>query len=154
VARGSTFGDLFDLLDRWIDETREPWTVVRRQLRFVGVTWQKKTSPNTWRWQQHAEWTSRLPARAVVNVSLPYPVWTYFGDHQTKLTRSFRPADWLAEDAGPNRDERTRQALAEAVALVRYGRSKGGRRAIARATEDEPAWRETWLRSLVNELNL
>jgi hypothetical protein len=63
VSAGGTFGELFQLLDEWIDETREPWDVVRRQLRFVGVTIRRKTSPNTWRWQQHASWTTRLPAR-------------------------------------------------------------------------------------------
>jgi hypothetical protein len=152
VAGGSTFTELFTLLDDWIDEAREPWDVIRRHLRFVGVTIQEKTSPKTWRWQQHAEWTSRLPARSVVNVSLHYWVWTYFGDSQTKLTRQFRPANWLAEDDGPNRDERTRAALAEAVALVRYGRSREGRRAIVRATGGEPARGEPWLRRLVSEL--
>lgn len=149
VAGGRTFTELFSLLDEWIDEAREPWAVIRRQLRFVGVTREGKTSPNTWRWHQHAEWTARLPARSVVNVSLPGPVWSYFGDHQTKLTRSFRPVHWLAEDDGPHRDERTRQALAEAVALVAHGRSKEGRLAIARATEGEPARQESWLRTLL-----
>lgn len=152
VDGGSTFTDLFELLDVWIDETREPWDVIRRQLRFVGATIQGKTSPKTWRWQQHAEWTARLPARSVVNVSLPSAVWGYFGNHQTKLTRQFKPADWLADDGGPNRDERTRQALAEAVALVRYGRGREGRQAIARATAGEPARKEPWLRKLVSEL--
>ncbi|MFI7676143.1 hypothetical protein [Actinophytocola sp. NPDC049390] len=152
VHRGNTFRDLFTLLDNWIVDFREPWDVIRRQLRFVGVTVQGKTSPNTWRWQQHAEWTARLPARAVQNVSLPYVVWSYFGDHQTKLTRSFRPATWYADDEGPGRGERSGWALAEAVALVRYGRGREGRRAVARATAGEPALRESWLRSLVTEL--
>lgn len=152
VAHGSTFTELFTLLDDWIDEAREPWAVIRRQLRFVGVTSMKKSSPHTWRWHQHADWTARLPARSVVNVSLPRPVLVHFADSQTKLTRSFQPARWLAEDDGPNRDERTRQALAEAVALVAYGRSEEGRRALARATEGEPARQESWLRTLIGGL--
>ena len=118
VWGGSTFTELFDLLDAWIVEEREPWDVIRRKVRFVGVTVRRKTSPNTWRWQQHAPWTRRLPAGAVVNVSLDANVWSYFGDHQTKLTRSFWPGRWLADAPGPRRDEKTRQALAEAVALV------------------------------------
>lgn len=149
VHAGGTFSELFTLFDNWIEESREPWDVIRRQLRFVGVTVREKTSPNTWRWQQHADWTARLPARAVVNVSLPWPVWNYFGNDQTKLTRSFRPAAWFADDERPDRDERTRQALAEAVALVAHGRGRDGRRAIARATDGEPALRESWLRTLV-----
>ena len=115
VYRGSTFTDLFDLLRAWIDEERAPWPVVRRKIRFVGVTSQHKTSPNTYRWQQHPTWTRQLPARAVLNVSLHPAAWSSFGDHQTKLTRSFRPEQWLAEAPGPSRDERTHQALAEAA---------------------------------------
>jgi hypothetical protein len=42
-----------------------------RAPRSVLITSQTKTSPNTYRWQQHAAWTRQLPARAVTNVSLP-----------------------------------------------------------------------------------
>lgn len=65
--------------------------------------------------------------------SLDPRVWSYFGDHQVKLTRSLRPDRWTAEADGPGRDERTRQALAEAAALVSYGRSRAGRQAVSRA---------------------
>ncbi|NES29300.1 hypothetical protein GCE86_17845 [Micromonospora terminaliae] len=153
VHEGSTFTELFALLDDWIVESREPWEVVRRKLRFLGVTRSRKTSPNTWRWHQHAGWTRRLPAASVRNVSLDALVWSYFGDHQTKLTRSFRPDRWLLTDDGPDRDERARQALAEAVALVAYGRGAPGRRALAAATSHEPALAEPWLRSVVRQLN-
>lgn len=139
VDGGTTFTDLYDLLRDWIDEEREPWPVIRRKLRFVGVTVRRKTSPNTYRWQHEAAWTRHLPAHAVVNVSLDGRVWSYFGDYQTKLTRSFRPDRWLAEVDGPGRDEFTRQALAEAAALVAYGRSRSGRHALARAIGREPA---------------
>jgi hypothetical protein len=86
--------------------------VIRRKLRFVGVTSQKKTSPNTFRWQQHAPWTKQLPAASIVNVSLHPWVWSYFGDNQTKLTRSFRVERWLAERDAPDHEEQTRLALA------------------------------------------
>jgi hypothetical protein len=154
VAEGSTFTELFDLLDGWITESREPWDVIRRKLRFVGVTRRGKTSPNTWRWQQHAEWTRQLPAGSVVNVSLDRVVWSYFGDHQTKLTRSFRPDRWLIPDERPDRDDRARQALAEAVAVVTYGRHLHGRRALASAIIDEPSLAQSWLRSIVRQLNI
>ncbi|MGC5053177.1 hypothetical protein ACLQ2S_17185 [Micromonospora sp. DT48] len=153
VDGGNTFTDLFHLLRDWIDEQREPWPVIRRKLRFVGVTVRHKTSPNTYRWQQEAAWTRQLPAQAVVNVSLDGTVWSYFGDYQTKLTRSWRPDRWLAEVDGPGRDERTRQALAEAAALVAYGRSRSGRHALARAIGREPALAQSWLRTLVTDLN-
>lgn len=153
VYEGSTFTELFNLLDEWIVESREPWDVIRRKLRFLGITRRQKTSPNTWRWQQHAEWTRRLPATSVVNVSLHPFVWSYFGDHQAKLTRSFRPDQWLTRNDGPDRDDKARQALAEAVAVVTYGRSAPGRRALASAINYEPAVADRWLRSLIRQLN-
>lgn len=45
VDAGSTFAELFDLLNDWIVEVREPWDVVRRKLRFVGVTMRRQTKP-------------------------------------------------------------------------------------------------------------
>jgi hypothetical protein len=60
---------------------------------------------------------------------------------------------WLARADGPDRDERTRRALAEAVAIVAYGRTADGRRALARAMSGEPAMAEPWLRTLVARLN-
>src|SRR5262249_32081631 len=120
--------------------------------RFVGITQRQQTSPNTWRWQQHAEWTQRLPAAGVVNVSLDPFVLSYFGDRQTKLTRSFRPDRWLTADCEPDRADNTRQALAEGVAVVAYGRSAVGRRRLADAIHGEPALAQPWLRSLVRQL--
>jgi hypothetical protein len=153
VHGGSTFTELFELVRAWVSDERAAWPVIRRKLRFVGVTSRVKTSPKTYRWHQHAPWTAQLPASAIVNVSLHPQVWSYFGDHQVKLTRSFRPERWLAEAEEPERGDRTRQALAEAVALVAYGRSWRGRRALARAVGHEPALAQPWLRALVANLN-
>ncbi|GID17221.1 hypothetical protein Aab01nite_08110 [Paractinoplanes abujensis] len=133
VHEGSTFTQLYELLRDWVDEEREPWPVIRRKLRFVGVTAERKPSPNAYRWQQDVTWPRELPSRSVLNVSLSRTVWHYFGDVQVKLTRTFRPEQWLSEPDGPRHDEETRQALAEAVALVAYGRNKQGRQALARA---------------------
>ncbi len=153
VHGGSTFTELFTLLQDWIAEDRAQWDVIRRKLRFVGVTVRHKTSPSTFRWQQHAPWTRLLPARAVVNVSLDWPAWTYLADQQVKLTRSFTPERWLAAAAGPDHGEPARQALAEAVALVVYGRSAAGRAELARAISGEPGLAQPWLRSLVTSLS-
>lgn len=133
VDGGATFTELFTLIRDWVEQEREPWPVIRRKIRFLGVTIRRATSPKTFRWQQHAAWTRTLPAVATVNVSLERRVWSYFGDHQVKLTRSLRLDRWMAEADGPRHDERTRQALAEAAALVAYGRSRTGRLAVARA---------------------
>jgi hypothetical protein len=148
VFSGSTFTWLYRLLRPWIDRCHEPWPVIRSKLRFVGVTTRRKTSPNTFRWHQHAPWTRTLPASSVLNVSLDPWVWSYFGDSQTKLTRSFRPPYTLTD--GPLRGERISSALAEALAMVEYGRSTDGRSALVRAM---PPLREPWLRSLVVQLN-
>jgi hypothetical protein len=153
VAGGSTFGDLFAVLRAWIDDEHAQWDVIRRKLRFTGVTSRVKTSPNAFRWQQHAPWTRQLPASSIVNVSLDRATWSYLADHQAKLTRSFPPAQWLAEAAAPGRDDNTRQALAEAVTLVSYGRSPQGRKALARTMDKEPALSRPWLRSLITHLN-
>lgn len=152
VDFGSTFTELFTLIRDWIDRERQPWPVIRRKLRFVGVTIRRETSPNTYRWNQHAIWTRQLPAASVLNVSLPFQVWSYFGNQQVKLTRSLRPDQWTAEGDGPGRDERTQQALAEAAALVAHGRSRPGRQAVARAVGRDPALAQPWLRSLVTNL--
>ena len=152
VYQGSTFTQLFEVVRDWIEDEREPWSVIRRKLRFVGVTIRRKTSPNTERWQQEEEWPAALPARSVLNVSLDYPVWSYLGDHQVKLHRSFKPKRWFAEPEGPDHTDRTRAALAEAVALVARGRTRDVRRALARAVDGEPALAEAWLRALVVRL--
>jgi hypothetical protein len=153
VAQGSTFTDLFHVLRDWVEDERGAWPVIRRKVRFVGVTRRGRTSPNAFRWQQDAAWTRELPARAVVNVSLDPGVWSYFGNHQVKLTRSHIPDRWSAEAEGPRRDADTRQALAEAAALVAHGRSPAGRRGLARAVGREPALAQPWLRTLVAALN-
>jgi hypothetical protein len=152
VHGGSTFTRLFDLLRSWIESEREPWQVIRRKLRFIGVTSRTKTSPNTFRWQQHADWTASLPARSVLNVSLDRLVWSYLGDRQVKLTRTFRPQDWLADQGEPRRGEDIGAALTEARALVEYGRSRDGRRALAAAMVREPAMAAPWLRALLVQL--
>ena len=149
---GGTFGDLYELISDWVAEERAPWSVARTKVRFIGVTSRKKTSPNTVRWAQQQRWTSELPAKSVLSVSLDPHVWSYFGDHQLKLTRSWAPSRWLAEQGGPGRDERTRTALAEAVAVVAFGRTRDGRQQIANAMDGEPALAESWLRRLRSAL--
>jgi hypothetical protein len=153
VHRGSTFTELFWLLRPWADLQRQPWNAVRRKLRFVGVSSRTRTSPNTFRWQQHTPWPRQLPARAVRNVSLHPYVWTYLADRQDKLTRTFGPEQWLADGDGPQHDEQVRLALAEAATIVHYGRSQAARRALVRAVDGEPALAERWLRSLLVQLN-
>ncbi len=67
VDGGNAFTELIDLLRHWIDEQREPWPVIGRKVRFMGVTVRRKTSPNTFRRQQETVWTRQLPAHAVID---------------------------------------------------------------------------------------
>jgi hypothetical protein len=153
VYGGATFAGLFRLLRVWSEDEAVTWSVVRTRLRFVGITRRTHTSPKTWRWHQHAPWTAKLRAGAIVNVSLDLRVWNYFGNEQTKLTPSFRRDLWSSASVrSPRRDERTRKALAEAVALVECGRTRELRERLARLMAAEPAFREPWLRGLALEL--
>ncbi|NEA33006.1 hypothetical protein [Streptomyces sp. SID13031] len=153
VFRGSTFGNLYAILRDWIDEESAQWDVIRRQLRFVGITSREKTSPNTWRWQQQATWTAELPPAAIRNVSLDLRIWEYFGDHQPKTADSFRRTRWRDPTvATPKRDDAARAALRQAVWLVEQGRSVPSRQKLAAQLAKEPSARERWSRDLQLEL--
>lgn len=92
VAHGYTFTNLYWLLRDWVDQERVEWDVVRRKLRFVGITQRLHTSPNTWRWHQHADWSRTLPAAAVCSIAMDSDVCTHLASCQSKLTRSFPSA--------------------------------------------------------------
>lgn len=128
VHNGSTFTRLFDLLRSWIEREGEPWQVIRRKLPFIDVTSQTKTSPKTFRWQQHADWTTACrPGRRSTCRSTSSSGRTS-AIVRVKLTRTFRTRDWLAGQGGPQRGERTAAALAP----VEFGRSAAGRWAPGR----------------------
>jgi hypothetical protein len=149
VYQGSTFENLYAVLRRWIDDEHVQWDVIRRQLRFVGITWRTKTSPNTWRWQQHVEFAGELPAGAIRNVSLDGRLWSYFGNHQAKTAASFRRTHWSDPAvAEPRRDDDTRFALAQAVQLVEAARTPAVRRKLAEEIGRQPGISERWLRDL------
>ncbi len=153
VYQGSTFGNLYAVLREWVDDERAQWDVIRRQLHFVGITWRGKTSPNTWRWQQNAAWTTQFPAAAIRNVSLGGGVWDYFGNAQAKTAQSFRRTRWNdPEVADPPRDEKSRHALAEAVRLVERAGTPEIRRRIADRVAREPTAAERWSRELQRDL--
>lgn len=153
VLRGSTFGGLFGELRDWVDDERGDWAAVRRKLRFVGITYRTKTSPKTHRWWQDADWLDGLPAGAVTNVSVDPDAYLYFADDQTKLTRSFDRGLWADDGVrSPARDAVTRQALAEAVAVVERGRTAEVRAQLARHLSAEPTIKQSWLRALARDL--
>ncbi|TDD59169.1 hypothetical protein E1263_16075 [Kribbella antibiotica] len=149
VSGGGTFERLYAVLRQWIDDEHAQWDVIRRQLKFVGITGRRETSPNTFRWQQQANFAHELPASAIRNVSLDRRIWSYFGDYQHKTARSFRRNVWAdPEAAEPRRDGKARLALAEAVRVVAAGRTPEVRRKLAGLLTREPAIKERWLREL------
>ncbi len=65
VLSGDTFGRLITFLCNWSNEIGYEWQAVSRRIRLVGITIRTKTSPNTWRWQQYAEWIALLQKGSV-----------------------------------------------------------------------------------------
>jgi hypothetical protein len=153
VDTGETFGTLLTFLKGWSDTALVDWRAVAGKIRIVGLTWREKTSPNTRRWQQHAEWVERLRPREIKNVSVPPRLGTYLAADVPKTNYSFTPSWWGEEEVTrPVRDHEARQALALAVRLFDLGRLTETRRRFARALASEPAMRESWFRSLILEL--
>lgn len=155
VSSGRTLQQFTGILRDWAADERADWPAVLRRLRIVGLTWRRPTSPNAPRWQQRAEWVRELPTGTIRNVSVEPAVLSYLANDQPKLTRSFSRDLWAAgEVRSPAHDDRTRRALAEAVAVVEAGRSPAVRKRLARVLSREPAIAEPWLRDLVRRLLL
>ncbi|MEV2274876.1 hypothetical protein AB0I72_04770 [Nocardiopsis sp. NPDC049922] len=153
VLAGSTFTNLHHHLRDWIDDERASWNVIRTKIRYVGITVREKTSPNTWRWQQHEDWVTELPGKAVCNVSVDLWLWRYLGNDQPKTAHSFRRTRWSdPEVTVPRHDEKARRGLAIAVALYQSGRTREVREEIHRVLTGEPTFREPWLRDIARAL--
>jgi len=153
VYSGGTFGNLVELLHDWTREKAGDWKAVRRKLRLVGLTERAKTSPKTWRWQQHAGWLWLIAGGAVKNVSIPGRMWEYLGDDQQKVTPSHTPERWAnPECANPSRTPSQLRALRLAVNLFDLGRQETARRRFAMHLSREREMQHPWLRGLVREL--
>ncbi len=155
VATGDTFGRLVTFLHNWSREIGYDWNAVRRRLRLVGITERKKTSPKTWRWQQHAEWLPLLGKGAVKNVSIPFDLWNYLGNYQDKVSLSYTPSRWGDPAlSSPTRYEQQLKALRLAFKLFELGRARERREQFASLLAGEPAMRHNWFRMLVQELRM
>lgn len=153
VDTGATFGDLVEIIADWARRENVEWRAVARKLRIVGVTWREKTSPKTWRWQQHAEWVERLPLSEIKNVSAPSRFVSFLATDAPKTSSSFRSDRWGDEESAlPERHLESRQALALAVHLFDLGRTDDVRRRFARTLAEQPAMTESWFRSLILEI--
>jgi hypothetical protein len=153
VATGDTFGRLVTFLHNWSRDVGYDWNAVRRRVRLVGITERKKTSPNTWRWQQHAAWLPLLGRASVKNVSVPFDLWNYLGNYQDKVSLSYTPSRWGDPAlASPTRDERQLRALRLAFDLFELGRRRERREQFVSLLVREPAMGYGWFRMLAQEL--
>lgn len=153
VSSGDTFGRLITFLFNWSNEIKYDWNAVKRRIRIVGITERKKTSPNTWRWQQHSDWIHLLGRRSVKNVSISYNLWNYLGNNQQKVSLSYTPSRWGDPLlASPSYSEDQLMALRLAFDLFELGRTKEKREEFAALLATEIAMKHNWFRNLVIDL--
>ena len=153
VSSGSTFRYVTELIMEFAKESTVDLAAVRQKLRFVGITWRTKNSPNTYRWHQHAGWLDPFSGTPVRNISIPGPMWNYLGNSQAKVTSSNPPWRWGDPNISvPPRDEANLAALRRALTLFDLGASVEERRRFSDALCKETAMRFSWFRQLVTEL--
>jgi hypothetical protein len=153
VASGATFGQFVDVLLGWTLELGVDPAAVVRNIRFVGITRRTKTSPKTFRWQQHAPWLAQFARSAVKNVSIPGRLWDYLGNSQAKIAVSNPPWRWGAtETLAPPHSDKNLEALRLALRVYDFGTTRSEREMLATEIAALPEMREPWARSLVLEL--
>jgi hypothetical protein len=153
VRTGNSLFVLFDLLRRWCRVQSVEWRAVTRLTGILGFTWRTKNSPNTWRWQQNADWLDDFPPSSVVNVSLEPGFWSWMGNHELKTTPSFTIDRWASGDgAEPNRHEWHLQAMRFALSLYERGRTRAERLKFSAALTELPEMRDREVRALVTFL--
>lgn len=125
VYSGGTYEQLFFLLEDWCKQENEDFNAMKKKMRFLGITSRTKNSPNTWRWQQHANWVTAHAQVAVKNVSVSPYFWSYLGDHQDKVEKPNTPEKWGgASLLLPPRDETNLRALRLAFDIYLLGKEK------------------------------
>lgn len=152
VDSGATMQRVTELVLSWAREARVDLAAVRRKLRFLGITWRKKTSPNTFRWQQHAPWLDEFPPESVKNVSIPWRLWNFLGNEQPKVSRTNPPERWAEPEMASAPLPRPTEALSRAAQLLDLGRSRAERSLFSDCLAKLPEVRQPWLRSLIHEL--
>jgi hypothetical protein len=153
VSEGSTFGNLVDFLLGWAREEGADLPSIRQKLHFVGITYQQKTSPKTWRWQQQVPWARQFRPSAMKNVSLPGRLWRYLGNEQDKVFRSHSPPRWTDTSAQLRSRFGTRTAAQQvALYLHQQGRDRAQRDRLLRLMAAGPGVRLRWLRELMGEI--
>ncbi len=155
VASGGTFGRMAELLLDWAREIGYDGRAVVRRLRFVAITRAVEPSPKADRWIDRSTWVHRFRPSAISGVAVPYHLWTYMGDYQPKVARTYPPDRWGDEAATtpPRADEHLR-ALRFATRLYATATEREERLALASELAAQPAMRADRFRSLVTELRI
>ena len=151
VSTGRTFESLFEFIRDWSIEDNLDFPAIVRKLSFIGITQRTKNSPNTWRWQQHAEWVKAHPQLTIKNVSVHMYLWGYLIDYQQKVAKSNSSKHRGNEEILlPPRDDRNIMALKQAYQIYNLGLSE--KRQFSRQLSETQEFKEAWLRGLVSEL--
>ncbi len=153
VFTGETFGALADFYLSWARESGVDVNAIKRRLRFLGLTCRTKSSPNTWRWQQHAQWTRQFRPNQIKNVSIAPNLYTYLAAWQPKTVRSNPP--WRWGDAAlqqPPRDPQQLVALQCALSLYERGCDRTHQLQFATRLARQPELHHRWMRTLISEL--
>jgi len=125
VYSGGTYEQLFFFLEDWCNEEKEDFNAMKKKMRFLGITSRTKNSPNTWRWQQHADWVKAHPQVSVKNVSVSPHLWSYLGDRQDKVEKPNTPQKWGSDSLLlPPRGEKNLRALRLAFDVYSFGKEK------------------------------
>ncbi len=153
VCSGGTFAHLSDLLIGWARAERLNVKTLCGLVRFIGITQAMKTSPNTWRWQQHAPWLNDYPPSAVCNVSMPLDLWSWLANYQDKVSETNPPERWNDPAMKlPPRFDNNLAGLRFALQVYNDGRSTTHRRSFATKLSKTTGMRHAWFRTLALEL--
>lgn len=153
VRTGASFEILIGLMRHWSEVQTVDWGRVRRLVGVLGLTWQGKNSPKTWRWQQHSAWVPEFPRANVSNISVPPRFWSWIGNHEVKTMPSFSIDRWAANDGSqPDRHEWHLQGMRLALSLHERARSKAERLKFAAALAELPEMKARSLRAIVTSL--
>lgn len=150
ISHGGTMENLVRILHTLARARGVDWNAVQRRLRIIGLTVRTKNSPNTWRWQQKADWLSLIPDTPIKNVSASDGFILTIAGLQAKTTDSFHAGRWQEETSGaPATSEAQREAIAHAAALYDLGASREERHALAAAVARLPEMRAAAVRAVV-----
>ncbi|MEW5926450.1 MAG: hypothetical protein AB1941_03085 [Gemmatimonadota bacterium] len=153
VWSGGTLGVVQELLVRWAGEEGVDPAAVRRRLRFVGIIARHEHRPRHALWSRHLAWTADYRPGVLRSVAVPWRLWDYLDNRQSKVARWHPPFLWGSEEMRkPPREREHLEALRLAVRVHEQGREAEERGRLAAALAAQPEMRERWLRRLVAEL--